>query len=80
LIASTYGDLVSDKDLDRSPNPPLPPRLSAEEKRKARLDAALRDNLRRRKQQVRNRGLDDASSERDTPSIFKSEDDRTRSK
>lgn len=52
------------------PSKSSPPK-TAEQARKARLDAALRENLKRRKAQVRSRGLDDAEDDRDTPSIFK---------
>lgn len=50
---------------------------SQSESRRARLDAALRANLQRRKEQIRSRGLDeDDDGLRDTPSILKGGSDR----
>lgn len=71
---------MSDKDLTHTPSSRSEPNPSAQERRKARLDEALRANLRRRKEQVRTRGLDGESGGRDTPSIFKTGDSRTGSK
>lgn len=51
--------------------------MTAEQARKARLDAALRENLKRRKAQIRTRGLDDIADGRDQPSIFKTGRDRS---
>lgn len=44
---------------------------TAESRRAARLDAALRANLKRRKSQIRSRGLTGDDTSRDIPSIVK---------
>lgn len=71
---------MSEKDPSSTPSSHAKPKLSAEDRRNARLETALRANLRRRKDQVRSRGLDDENGDRDTPSIFKTTDGRTGSK
>lgn len=53
---------------------PSPP--SHADRRQARLDEALRANLKRRKQQVRNRDLEGDGERGDTPSIVKASRDR----